>query len=70
MHECELFYACTVRFQPLIQDLASLLSNGKAAIDYVEAVNCIARPLSDGFCETHTCPLTTRRMKPPGPKHH
>ena len=64
LYECQLFYERTGHFKALLEDGASLLGNGKLAVDSVHAIDFASGMLKDPetFNFLNPCPPTVTRI--------
>jgi hypothetical protein len=62
LHEVGKFYKRTGRFQTFFKQRATVLSNGKLAVDSLECVSFIANKIKDGYSFENPCPPTALIM--------
>jgi hypothetical protein len=62
LHEVGKFYKRTGRFQSFFKQRATVLSNGKLAVDSLECVSFIANKIKDGYSFENPCPPTAERV--------
>jgi hypothetical protein len=62
LHEVGKFYKRTGRFQTFFKQRATVLSNGKLAVDSLECVSFIANKIKDGYSFENPCPPTAERV--------
>ena len=62
LHEVGKFYKRTGRFQSFFKQRATVLSNGKLAVDSLDCVSFIANKIKDGYSFENPCPPTAERV--------